>query len=92
MAGMKKIPCLAAARREARKVFPMVWVIILFIITQPVRGRAMHCRRKALAPIEMTWRSSFRNREIKGEAKQNPRTAMTKSTQVATLTQNQNAP
>ena len=34
--GTKKIPCLAMARNVAGTVWPMVWSIMLLIVTQPM--------------------------------------------------------
>ncbi len=37
--GIRKMPCLAIPRMDARTTFPMVCIIILLMMSQPKKGR-----------------------------------------------------
>ena len=86
--GTKKIPCLAMARNVAGTVWPMVWSIMLLIVTQPMAQKVTHWHRRATAPMATTSGSS-RNRAISCGAKAKPRVLTTSRKTVELFTQNQ---
>ena len=90
MKGRKNSPCRPMASTVAGRVRPMVWSIMLLMVTKPTVGKDSHWSRRAVVPYSTTTGSS-RKRAMSWEEKQAPATAMTTRHTVDTFTQNQKA-
>ncbi len=58
------MPCRDAARIVAGRVFPMVCIIMLFMVIHPFRTKVRHWNRRATVPMRIT-SGSFRKIPIR---------------------------
>ena len=86
--GSKKSPCRDMARKVAGTVRPMVWSIMLLMVTQLMVQKVTHWNRRAVVPMAIT-SGSFRKRAMRLGAKKKPKALTASRKTAAVFRQNQ---